>query len=87
MPEIILQGAENNIGADCKKKAILIASWFQLREIPWRFVTSSTRKDKRHHHVFVQFDNGAGWINADATYPRMRIGDIKKVTDSEIFIG
>jgi transglutaminase-like putative cysteine protease len=86
-PEIILQGASVERGADCKKKAILIASWFEVRGVPWRFVTSSTRKDKKMHHVFVQFENGAGWVNADATYPKMRIGDTKRVTASEVYQG
>lgn len=82
-PEIVLNG--DDVGADCKKKAILIASWLQIHGIPWRLITSSTRADKKIHHVFPQYLAGDNWVNADATYSRFRIGQPKKVTHFEIF--
>ena len=81
-PEMILKGNS----ADCKKKAILIASWFESKKLPWRFVVSSVRKNKRPHHVFCQYQDTAGkWINADATYSKYRIGQIKRVTMGRAF--
>jgi hypothetical protein len=71
-------------GMDCKKKAILIASWFYLHDVPFRFGTSSVRKDKHIHHVFPQFLHGQKWYNADATYSHFKIAEPKKVTAFEV---
>jgi transglutaminase-like putative cysteine protease len=69
-----------NDGSDCKKKAVAMAAYFEARKIPWRFIISSTRKDKKPHHVFVQFFDSGNWINADATYKRFKIGESKILT-------
>lgn len=73
-----------SLGWDCKKKAILIASWCKENGIPYRFIGSSNRPDKAIHHIFVQGNIDGEWINLDATYSNYRIGESKQVTKAEI---
>ena len=74
------------LGADCKKRAILLGAYLERNGIAWRFVTSSARPDKRHHHIYVQAaavplaGGRPGWLNVDATYPHYRLGQRKRVT-------
>lgn len=69
---------------DCKKKAILLASWLRSNFIPYRFIAVSERPDKRIHHVFTQAWNGQKWINLDATYPDYRFMEAKpRVTKAQ----
>ena len=74
---------------DCKKKAILMASYMRLKFGPgsYRFVTSSNRPDGKIGHIFTQIFNGSRWINADATYSNNKLGEPKKVTNFEIMGG
>jgi len=69
-----------NAGLDCKKKSILLASWAKQNKIPFRFVATSKRKDRRVHHVFPQILLSGQYINVDATYPHNRINENKPVT-------
>lgn len=62
------------IGMDCKKKAILIASWAFLNNIPFHLIASSSRKNGKIHHVFPQVQLNGEWINADATYKKLKLG-------------
>lgn len=71
-------------GLDCKKKAILIGAWAKRNYVPWRFVASSRRPDRRYHHVFPQLRIAGEWVNADATYSRMRLGEVKRCTAAEV---
>jgi hypothetical protein len=71
-------------GADCKKKAVMIAAWLHLHNIPYRFIGSSRRTDKVIHHIFPQARTGTGWTNVDATYSNYTIGQSKTVTESEV---
>lgn len=57
------------VGMDCKKKAILLASYFRQRGIPWRLIASSRLPSGRIHHVFPQMCFCGTWLNFDATYP------------------
>jgi hypothetical protein len=59
----------NRIGLDCKKKAILIGSWLRANAVPFRFIGSSQRNDKKVHHIFPQAWIEGTWKNVDATYP------------------
>lgn len=52
---------------DCDDKSILLAAWCRCNGIKCRFVASSTRKNGKLHHVFLQLENG---IFADATYKK-----------------
>lgn len=71
-------------GLDCKKKAVMIASWLYLHGIPYRFIGSSSRKDREIHHIFPQALINGTWVNVDATYPDYHIGQEKTVTAKEI---
>jgi len=73
-----------SLGADCKKKGIAMAAYCQRKRIPWRFVGSSRRPDKRIHHVFTQAMISGRWQNIDATYPHYRPYQHKEVTAAEI---
>ena len=72
------------LGYDCKKKACLIASWARQNGVPFRFIASSNRADRKITHVFPQLFINGTWINADATYGHYRLGQIKKLTAAEI---
>lgn len=52
---------------DCDDKAVLCAAWWHGHGRPVRFVASSTKPDKKLHHVFLQLDNG---VFIDATYKK-----------------
>jgi hypothetical protein len=64
-------------GIDCKKKAVLIGSWLNAHNIPWRLVAVSERKDKKIHHVFNQAQIQGEWKNIDATYPSYKLFESK----------
>ncbi|RQW04078.1 hypothetical protein EH223_08535 [candidate division KSB1 bacterium] len=75
------------LGADCKKKAIMIAAWLQAHDVPWRFVASSRRRDKKKHHVYPQGKISGDWLTLDATYKHYYPGMRKKNTAEEILKG
>jgi len=83
-PLFTLRDTKKGVGADCKKKAILISSFLLLNGIQYRLIGSSSRKDKRVHHVFPQALLGGKWVNVDATYPHFKIGESKKITKAEV---
>jgi len=70
---------------DCKKKSVLMGSYFNMKKIPFRLVTMSETADKIPHHVFTQFFDNGLWINADATYSKNRIGESKYGTKFYIY--
>jgi hypothetical protein len=78
------------LGMDCKKKAVLMASYFSLLNIPYRFIGSSKRPDKRIHHIFVQAKISPDgfpsdkYINYDATYKHYHPAQSKDVTAWEV---
>ncbi len=85
-------------GIDCKKKAILMASFLKLKGIPFRFIGSSSKKPSffngtpRIHHVFPQAricdETKCDWRNVDATYPHYRLFAAKPgVTRAVVFQG
>jgi len=71
-------------GADCKKKAILIAAWAKQNRVPYRFIASSKLSNGKIHHIFPQLKIRGKWINADATYNSFKLGEPKTVTKAEI---
>lgn len=71
-------------GLDCKKKSILMASFAKANNIPYRFIASSIRKDKRKHHVFPQLFINEQWVNFDCTYNNYYIGQEKELTAAEV---
>jgi hypothetical protein len=78
------------LGMDCKKKSVLMASFFSLKKIPFRFIGSSRRPDKRIHHIFVQAKIHSGgspsskFENYDATYKNYSPEMSKDVTAWEV---
>jgi hypothetical protein len=75
-----------NLGMDCKKKAVLIGSYCQYNRIPYRFIGSSKRRDKKVHHIFPQviIDGRNGWQNFDATYDYYHPFEKKFLTYAEV---
>jgi hypothetical protein len=67
-------------GWDCKKKAILIASYLRERDIPYRLVAVSRRPDGHIHHCVVQALIDDQWRTLDATYLHNSIGDTDEQT-------
>ncbi len=72
------------MGMDCKKKALMIASWLKRNNYPYRLVSSSRKRNRKIHHVFPQAFLGNGWRNVDATYSHYKIFDPKKVTKVQV---
>lgn len=72
------------LGMDCKKKAVLIASYLRKNRMPYRLASSSKKKNKRIHHVFPQAFLNGGWVNVDATYPHYNLYAPKTVTKFEV---
>jgi hypothetical protein len=68
---------------DCKKKAVLIGSYASYHNIPFRFVASSNRKDKKIHHVYPELYLSGKWVTFDATYSDYYIGQKKYTTAKE----
>ena len=73
-----------DIGIDCKKKSILMASYLKSRGIPYRLIASSNKPSCRIHHVFPQMRFGNTWLNLDATYPKYRPFQEKVLTHAEV---
>ena len=73
-----------SLGYDCKKKAVLMASYCKLNSIPFRFIGSSQRKDGKIHHIFVQGLFNGQWLNLDATYPDYKLFESKEITNAEV---
>lgn len=70
---------------DCKKKAILIASWLKANGIPYRLLAVSEIPTGKIHHVFPQAFINNKWENVDATYSRYFLFQKKpKITKVEI---
>jgi hypothetical protein len=75
---------QQNTGADCKKKSILMGSFLKVNNLPYRFVAISTMPDRRFHHVFTQTKINNSWKNLDPTYPDAIPFKNKKVTNYEV---
>jgi hypothetical protein len=65
---------------DCKKKALILCSWFYAHGIPFRLIAQSEYSDKEIHHVFPQILIDNEWYNTDATYPEFKLFDAKPMT-------
>jgi hypothetical protein len=92
-PKHILDHA--SLGMDCKKKNILLCAWCRENRVPYRMIASSTRPDRKYHHVFPQAllqgmagdSRAMGWTSIDATYRNNRIGERKRVTAAMVLKG
>lgn len=74
----------NDTGADCKKKAVLMGSYLKENNIPYRLVAVSSRPDRRIHHVFTQGLINGEWKNLDPTYPSYKPFEHKEFTKLEV---
>jgi transglutaminase-like putative cysteine protease len=61
-------------GGDCDDKAVAMACYFEVNQIPWRFVCVGSDIKKPPTHVFCEADFGSGWVPMDATYPDNKAG-------------
>lgn len=80
-PKFLMQ--PNWFARDCDDKSILLASWLEANKVPWKFVASSTKKNKVLHHVFVVAKMKNRNVVLDATYPKNTFGEVphlEKVT-------
>lgn len=55
-------------GGDCDDKAIAIASWAKLNDLPYRFVAARRKDWDLLHHVYTEIFFGKSWVTADCTY-------------------
>lgn len=82
-PAHLLDGGKFS-GLDCKKKAILMGSYFHGNGIQHRIVAVSEAPDKKPHHVFNQIPLDGEWRNVDATYPDYQLFGPKHLTYTEV---
>lgn len=75
------------LGYDCKKKAILIASWLHENHMPFHFAAVSTKPDGEFHHVVVQAETPDGPAEIDATYAWNDLGKLQPWTKKELLSG
>lgn len=75
------------LGADCKKKAILIGSWLKENHIPFDFLAVSRKPDGEFHHVIVQAETAEGPFEIDATYSHNQLNEIQSWTAAETLSG
>jgi len=66
--------AMRGTGGDCDDKAIALASWARLFNIPYRFIAIRRHNRKTLHHVAVELYTHNRWLFCDATYSFNVIG-------------
>lgn len=71
-------------GLDCKKKHILMGAFCECNNIPWRIIASSSRPDKKLHHVYIEIKLKKGWVPVDATYRKNKLFEVKKHTKETV---
>jgi transglutaminase-like putative cysteine protease len=54
---------------DCDDKAVAMAAYFIFKNIPFRYVVTSSRADKALHHIYTEIYFNGLWRPVDATYP------------------
>lgn len=72
---------------DCKKKAILVASWARENSVPYRFVAVCEDGSGIAHHVFPQLMNCGEWETADATFPSYEYNEPKTLVTHAWILG
>lgn len=55
-------------GGDCDDKAIAMAAYCYLKQIPYRFIAVRKYGEKSLHHVYTECYIQNKWIHADCTY-------------------
>jgi transglutaminase-like putative cysteine protease len=66
--------AGRGTGGDCDCKAVALASWARLQQIPYRFVAIRRNGRKYLHHVAVELYTHNEWLFCDPTYSFNTIG-------------
>lgn len=66
--------AMRGTGGDCDDKAIALASWARLMQIPYRFIAMRRPGRKTLHHVAVELYTHNRWLFCDPTYSFNVIG-------------
>ena len=74
-------------GLDCKKKAILLASYLHNRGLKWSFVAVSEKLGFPIHHVYCLLKYGNKFFPLDATYNNSKFLKINPVFEAEIIGG
>jgi hypothetical protein len=68
----------------CANKAIAIASYLKLKQIPYRFKIVSDEIGEPFHHVFAEGFFDGNWVPMDATYPDNVFGQEQNWISSEV---
>ncbi len=71
---------------DCDCKHILAAAIMKRKEIPFRFVITSTKPNKKYHHIYLEINLNDEWIPFDATYPQNEFLTEKPFTAKKVFV-
>jgi len=72
---------------DCKKKAIILASYLHNRGLKWSFVAVSEAMGIPIHHVYCLLKVFNKFIPLDATYKNSKFKKINPVYEAEIIGG
>lgn len=61
-------------GGDCDDKAIVMAAYAILHEIPYQFVAVAKEEGDDLHHVFTELQINGAWVPFDVTYAFNTLG-------------
>lgn len=70
---------------DCKKKVILMASFFELQNMPYLLVATSDSPENAPHHIFLIAWDGEDWLPVDSTLPTDILFEDKPNYNHEVF--
>lgn len=65
-------------GGDCDDKAIAMASWAVLKNIPYRFIAVRKATKPTLHHVYTELYINGRWVPADCTYNINTLGHLRE---------
>jgi len=71
-------------GLDCKKKAILMASYLQKRGLKWALVAVCEKLGDDIHHVYTLLKNGTRFYPLDPTFSTAKFLKINRPYKAEI---
>lgn len=73
------------MAGDCDCKAVLSGSIFEKNNIPYRIAISSSREDKKFHHVYPEVFLKGEWRTFDPTYNYNYLWEEKPFTAKRVY--
>jgi len=77
---------QRGTGGDCDDKAIVLASWARLHNIPFRFVAVRRPDKEQLHHVFPELYIMDRWLHCDPTYAFNVLGREREAYAERVYV-